>query len=203
MEISDLQLIKNIKRENCNDCIGELRSRHCGLIINLYSKYHSILQKLHFNREEFNDEINYLIYTSAKKYDLRRAKKIKFSTYLGENTRYFCLNKINELKKKSFVEAEPDEITRLMDDCVKHSHLDKINQNEICDYIYSLLEQIKDPRVKKIFELRFFTSSKKKMTWKEIGKDLDLTSQSVLNIFNKNIKFIKAKLLSKIEQDRI
>ena len=86
MEISDRALIKDIKKYQCSECIAALRERHAGLIFNIHGKYGGLLSSLHFNKEEFNDEINYLVYTSAQKFDLRR-KKIKFSTFLGNQTK--------------------------------------------------------------------------------------------------------------------
>lgn len=197
----DRVLIKDIKKYSCDECIECLRDKHIGLIFDIYGRYGSVLQSLHFNKEEFSDEINYLVYTSAKKFDLRR-KNIKFSTFLGDQTRYFCLNKITELNKKKSVSAEPEDIIRLMDECFKDSNEHNKKQKELCSYVYSLLEQIKDKRVMEIFNLRFF-SEKNKMTWAEIGERLGITSQTVINIFNKNVRFIKNKLNSLKEQDRI
>lgn len=202
--IDDRTLIKSIKRTHCNECIGSLRDRHAGLIISQYHKYSSILHKLNFNPEEFNDEINFLVYDSARKFDLRR-KKIKFSTYLADQTRYFCLNKINELKKRNTITAENDDITRLIDECYSHKEDDKTSNKQMCDYIFSLLEQFNDKRVIKIFEMRYFQVKKykNKSTWKDIGAFLQLSSQACINLHDNAIEFIRKKLNSKNLHDKI
>lgn len=202
--IDDRALIKSIKRTNCNDCIGSLRDRHAGLIISQYHKYSSILHKLNFNPEEFNDEINFLVYDSARKFDLRR-KKIKFSTYLADQTKWFCLNKINELKKRNTITAENNDITRLIDECYSHKEDDKTTSREMCNYIFSLLEQFNDKRVIKIFEMRYFQGKKykNKSTWSDIGRELNLTSQAVINIYRKTIDKLRDKINSSVLEDRI
>ncbi len=192
MQITDKDLIKDIKRYQCSDCIPELKNRHIGLAMNIYGRYSNILNSFNFKIDDFKDEIDYLIYTSARNFDLRR-KKIKFSTYLAEQTKYFCLNKITELKKKKSIEAEPEDIIRLMDDCFKQSNSIKKNNIDMCDYLMSILEQFKDKRIIEIFKLRYF-SGNKKMTYKEIGAILNCTNQTIKNIHDKAIIFLKNKL---------
>jgi len=204
MEISnDKILIKEIKRYKCSPCISELRNRHIGLVLSVYSKYSNILNQFNFTNEDFNKEIDYLIFDSARKFDLRR-KNIKFSTWLGENIRFFCLNKITEFNKNKYVNSDPDNITKLIDECLSHAD-NSVENKEDCDYLFSLLEQIKDPRVMKIFTLRYFSGIKNKMTWKEIGALIvpPITNQTCINIHKKTIKFLKEKLSSKISQDKI
>ena len=203
--LDDRLLIKQIKRKKCSDSILKLREKHAGLVIDIYSRYGSVLHKLNFKPQEFSDEINYLIYDSAKKFDLRR-KKIKYSTWLGEQVKYFCLNKINELNKKKTIEAEPDTIIKIINDCYKSENADKKNTQELCNYIFNILNQLKDPRIIKIFKLRFFESGKKgkqKMDWHEIGDKVGLSNQGAINLFNKGLKFLRYKLKNDSIVDKI
>lgn len=202
--MDDIQLIKKVKRQKCSQSVIELRNRHIGLIVSQYGRYNSILDSLHFKPADFNDEINYIVYDSARKFDLRR-KKIKFSTWLCECTKYFCLNKITELNKKKTVEAEPDTITKLIDECYKN---DDSNQNkQLCNYIYSILEQMDDKRIIEIFNMRYFQSKnhKNKSTWQDIARSLkpSMSSQGVINLHEKALKLLKTKLNSNNLQDRI
>lgn len=201
MELTDKQLIKDIKKYSCSDCVSELRNRHIGLVVDLYGKYGGVLTSLNFTPHDFNDEINHLVYTSAKKFDLRR-KKIKFSTYLGQMTKFFCLNKINELKKSKTIQSEPEDIIRIMDECHKDSDNQSLRSKEMCDYVLSLLDQFKDKRIIKIFNMRYF-SGKYKTNWNDIGLELNLTNQTCINIHNKAIKFLKNKLTSLNLSDKI
>ena len=58
--INDLNLVKKIQKKQCSNSIVELRNRHIGLIVSIYGKYSSILTKLHFVPDEFNQEINHI-----------------------------------------------------------------------------------------------------------------------------------------------
>lgn len=199
--LSDRELIKSIKHNKCSECIHILRDRHIGLIIDIYSKYNSILQSLNFSAAEFNDEIEYIIFHSARSYDLRR-KNVKFSTWLGEQTKYFCLNKINEQNKQKILNTDPEELNKIIDSYSKEYNSDRGLNRETCDYIFNILEQLNDKRIIKIFNLRFFEGNKK-MTWKQISKKVGLTSQGAINLFEKGIDFLKVKLRSTNNSDVI
>ena len=203
MEITkkDKDLIKNIKYHECSPCILEFRDKHIGLILSIYNRYQNVLYQLNFTNEDFNQEINYLIFEAARTFDLRR-KNIKFSSWLGERVKYFCLNKINELNKNKTVNAEPEAIIKMIDDCFNNNNRNKTS--ELCQYIFSILEQLSDKRILEIFKLRYFTKHPK-MTWKEIGKTIipPITNQTCLNLHNKTLLLLKEKILSKIEHDNI
>lgn len=198
--ITDNDLIKKIKKENCSDSIIELQNRHIGLIINIYQRYGGVLASMDYKQSDFNDEIKYLIYDSARKFDLRR--RIKFSTWLAENIRFFCLNKITELNKTKIISAEPEDMIKIMDEKLSSDNNNHKSNHEACDYIFSILNQLKDDRITKIFSYRYF-DGKEKMIWKDIGEKMGLTSQSCINIHDKAIKFLKSKLISSDSIDKI
>ena len=197
----DRLLIKSIKRDKCSPCISAIKEKHIGLVLSIYSRYGKSLSNLHFYQEDFNQEIDYIIFNSIKRFDLRY-KKIKFSTWLGEQVKFFCLNKITELNKLKTISAEPETITKIIDDCFNSNNTKE--NDELCQYIFHLLEQIKDERILKIFKMRYFDGAKK-MTWTEIGEALipPITNQTCLNLHNKTIKFLRKKVLSKISSDAI
>lgn len=200
--IDDKILIKRIKNKNCSDSIQELRNRHIGLIFNIHSRYVGVLRSLNFSPHDFNDEINYLVYNSAKTFNLR--KNIKFSSWLGNQTRFLCLNKINELNKRKTVDAEPSDIIKLMDECNKNTSEDNTKQKELCEYLFSILEQLQDKRIIEIFNLRYFNGDKKKkMKWQDIGDKLSLSAQGVINLHKKGVSILKNKLTSTKFFDKI
>ena len=100
---------------------------------------------------EMYKEMNVLIYQSVISFN--PDKKVKFSTWLGNQTRYFCLNILNKSSKR---------IRLLMVDCkdvdviayndVEPSSL--IDSGDVRDYIFNILDQMKDERIKKNFERR-------------------------------------------------
>lgn len=201
IQIPDFSLIKDIKSKRCSLAVEELRDRHIGLIISIYNKYSNILYNLNYTNDDFNNDILYIVFESASKFDLRR-KRIKFSTWLGEMVRFHCLNKIHELNKNKNISSDMETIIKIIDSQTSQNH----NSNkDTSSFIINILEQIKDKRIIDIFNMRYFSGEKKKMTWAEIGKRMNppKTSQTIINLHNKSLKFIKNKLLSYNYQDKI
>jgi len=137
-----------------------------------------------FVDDVLNDK-DYIIYQSAKSFDPTR--KTKFSTWLGNQVRYYCLNKIN--KNKKYVTTEDQELSFLVEKEERQE-----DNKELRDYILNLLSQIKDKRVKKIFELRYFSDEKSRMTWTDISKKVSVSSQTAINLHNKGLTSLKKKI---------
>jgi len=76
------------------------------------------------------------------------------------------------------------------------------SNKEKTEFIFNLLKQLKDKRIEKIFKLRYF-SERKNMSWSKIGKRLNISTQTVINIHNRTIRFLKNKLESENLQDTI
>jgi hypothetical protein len=199
-EITDEILVRNIKKKNCSDSIIELKNRHIGLVIDIYGKYGGVLTSMNYSPYEFNNEIHNIIYNSAKSYNDK--KNTKFSTYLGNMTKYYCLDKITALSKEKTINDDPDNITKIIDECSNKDNNNSLLNKELCDYIMSLLNQINDDRIIKIFNYRYF-DGKNKMTWKQIGKKIGITSQSCINLHSKAVKLLKNKLTSNTLYDKV
>ena len=184
----DLDLVNNIRNNNCSDSIVELFDRHeklCMSIIYKLSKRFNTYILL----DELKDEIHHTIYLSAKKYDELRSTK--FSTFLGNEMKWAFFNKMNKLIKNQ--------------NHVKLNDFININQSEqtdeisesIYDISMKMLESIHDVRVIKIFKLRYHigkSNSNKVMPWHEVGTVMGLSSQGCINLHSTGIKFIKEKL---------
>jgi len=79
----------------------------------------------------------------------------------------------------------------------KASEDDGVNDNkEIKEYTINLLNQMKDIRIKKVFMLRYFTESKQKNTWQKIGKKMDVSTQTAINLHEKGRKMLETKFKS-------
>lgn len=199
---SDRDLIREIQRNNCSKSLEILKSRHIGLIIKIYKKYSFALSTLNFKSHEFYNQIDYIIYTAIQKFDLNKYNT-KFSTWLGEYVRYFCLDTITDLnKEKIVITSEPEDIIHLTDEYAKNNNVDKQYNQDHCKYILSILNQLQDERIIKIFNYRYFDGNKK-MIWKDIGKKVGLTSQGCLNLHNKAIKFLQTKMKSSNLYDKV
>lgn len=188
-ELNDIQLVDNIKQDNCNTSIVELYSRHEKLCL-------SIIYKLskRFNAfsiiEDIKDDIHYIIYCSAIKF--KHNKATKFSTFLGNETKWCFFNKMNALiKKQNHLK---------LNDLIKMDRRDtheEENSESLYDISMDLLKDIPDQRIVKIFKLRYEIgkdNSNKVMPWHEVGDEMNLSSQGCINLHSSGIKFIKEKL---------
>ena len=71
------------------------------------------------------------------------------------------------------------------------------------DYIFSLIKQLKDKRIEKIFKLRYYADNKKSMSWNFIGKKLKISTQTAINLHNKAVEFLINKYKAKDFIDKI
>ena len=159
-------LIFNVKNAECNESLKEIIRLHSPLFYDIYKKYYSALKKHGISQHDVEGDRDYVIYQAIKKYD--PSKKAKFSTWLGNFTRYYCLNLMNS--RKRHVYAEEDELDYY------HSSLDFVTDGkenkEVKEFAMHILNRMKDGRIKKIFHLRYFCNNIKKNTWSQIGKKL-------------------------------
>jgi hypothetical protein len=180
---NDLILINNIKKGFKEDSSLEiLYSRHAGI-------YHKILNKyMPINTPEKQDlfkECKYHIFLSAL--DFNETKKTKFSSYLGNRTRWMCLNFFYEQRR----DKQKTSLSFTNQD-FSECFLEEMLDNESIDKIKLFLHEHEDKRAFKIFEMRYFKSKGKKLTpWKYISKNLNLSVQGCINIHNNFIEKIK------------
>ena len=67
------------------------------------------------------------------------------------------------------------------------------DSTELRDYMFNLLSRIKDKRIKKIFELRYF-GGEGRMTWTVISDKVNVSSQTAINLHNKGLSILKKKM---------
>jgi DNA-directed RNA polymerase sigma subunit (sigma70/sigma32) len=73
---------------------------------------------------------------------------------------------------------------------------------ELKEYITLLLDQLKDERISKIFNMRYFETDTTQ-TWTKIGKKMNMSTQNAINLHNKGVQILKNKLTSKDLFDKI
>jgi RNA polymerase sigma factor (sigma-70 family) len=196
--MTDLQLIKKIKSNNCESSLLELLSRHQGICNKMIQKYCKICSDIGVSISDLNTDKLLVTYKSALSF--KPNKNIKFSTWLGNQMRYHCLNSLNKINKDISMENENIKyITEKKQS--EESNFDNLNEEKI-NLIFNILDQMKDDRIKKIFNLRYFSDSKIK-SWHEIGKKMHISTQTAINIHNKALDFIYTKMSSKISFDKI
>lgn len=194
MEIlSDLDLIKNIKKKKkVDECLQELIDRHSGIYLDIVN---SFLKNC--NNDSLKDEIikekEYAIYNSVLKYDENRGTK--FSTFLGNEAKWMCLNASNKNKKYVELNDCSYDFETLKDD--KENPILNI-QDQILKDFNEQINNHPDKRIQKIFSMRY-CGNKKLTPWRKISKVMNLSIQGCINIHNAALNSISKNIRSKYE----
>jgi RNA polymerase sigma factor (sigma-70 family) len=194
--LSDIELVENIKKDICtNESLQELINRHSGIYLDIVNSYMKCCPAQDLKHDIINEK-EITIYNSALKYDENRGAK--FSTYLGNEAKWKCLNASNKNKRNNkFVEMTEklyDEEKQKSDTSIENYLI----QEEILESFGDHLDEIPDTRVKKIFQLRY--SGDKKLTpWRKVSKKMNLSIQGCINIHNSALKKISKNLKNKYE----
>jgi RNA polymerase sigma factor (sigma-70 family) len=192
--IEDGALAKRVRAKKCNKSLKELIQRHSPLCYDIYKKYSPAMMASGVCIADIYGEKDYIVYKSAVSYD--PTKKTKFSTWLGNQVRYYCLNLINNNK---YVQVEDENLDFFVD---QKTEEDKKEVSGEVDYIFNLLGQLQDKRIKKIFKLRYFDhDDKNKMPWVKVAEKLKVSTQTAINLHNKGAKIVCKKIKSKCLSD--
>ena len=192
-KIEDSTLVKRVKRKKCNKSLKELIDRHSPLCYDIYKKYSAAMQSSGVCLSDIYGEKDYIVYKSAVSFD--PDKKTKFSTWLGNQVRYYCLNLINGNKH---ICVGDENLDFYVDQKTEQDKRDIAGE---IDYIFNLLSQLHDKRIQKIFKLRYFHGAKNKMPWVKVAKELEVSTQTAINLHNKGVEIIFKKVKSKTLSD--
>jgi len=186
--MEDRELVENIKIHACSDSFVELRERHSGICYDTFSKYSKVMSDMGYEKADINTDKDIVIFKAAKSFEPN--KGVKFGTWLCNQMRYFCLNYIN--KNKKFQTAE------LTKEQQSPSFLANFQAEERAKKVMRKIKQMEDPRVFKVFQMRYFNSKPSEKKWKNIAESLGVSNQTALNIHKRGIDFLK-KNLTEIE----
>jgi len=192
---SDEYLVLKVQKKNCDKSLSILINRHAPLCFKVYKKYIPSFNVKNIDLNEIYQQKDYVIYKTVMSF--KPTKNVKFSTWLGNQIRYQCLNAIN--KKEDIIYLEQKDLQFIIDKNVEQKN-EKLN--ELKDYIITLLDQLKDERICKIFNMRYFEDSSNQ-TWTKIGKKMKMSTQNAINLHNKGLQILKNKLTSKDLFDKI
>ena len=188
-KLTDSALTNLIKRDNSEDALNELISRHSGIYVDMLKRFGMNCLTENQVLDIMKDK-DYTIYKAALEYD---ESKAKFSTHLANKTKYMCLTQ--KTKNKN------NRITANFDD-IKFAEKDKsYTPDESCKIndsftrILNLIEKHKDKRLRIIFHERYFCGKRGKLKpWKDVARTLNLSAQGCINIHNKAIREISLKI---------
>jgi len=184
---NDNQLVENIKSdENVENSLKELVSRHSGIYIEMVNYYTGPMSCL--DKDELIKEKESNIYLCALKFEDDR--NTKFSTFLGNQTKWLCLNKINSITRGQRKEREAS--------LQASSSLYDPLANDVDIRLFShdvAFKSVADPRAKKIIKLRYMEGVKNKvMPWRCVSQSLGLSIQGCINIHNRAMKKIQQNI---------
>jgi len=180
--MDDLSLIERVKDFADSSCFQEILNRHSGIYLQMVHSYAPRSTPI----DNFNDLLNSKeshIYDAIQNFD--ETRNIKFSTYLGNHARWLCLNSANKRKHEQ-LEDNFDAIFE------SSENLEKL-EGETLKEIFASIKKFNDPRVEKIFRMRYTSvDGKRKLTaWRKIAKEIKLSIQGCINIHNSTLKKLK------------
>ena len=135
-KVSDNYLVERIRINSCERSLEELIKRHSPLCFKILKKYSSSFFANNIDIAETSMDKNLIIWNSAKSFSIH--KNVKFSTWLANQIKYFCLNSINKKVKDRLVNTE-DEIL----DALKEKQNDSPTE-DLFEFTGNILSQLRD-----------------------------------------------------------
>ena len=192
-EIPDEELCSFIQEnKNIEKSLSELISRHSGLCVTIINSYMSNDNLIIKN--EMLAEKDYFIYQTSLKFD--KSKNTKYSPYLENEIKWKCLNIYNYNKNKKTIPVEENLFNNLN---FQYNETKQGDDSDVFNYIIKRVSSHSDPRVKKIFNLRYVVGKNNSvMPWKYISKNLGMSIQGCINIHNNVINKLKKNIKKEI-----
>jgi len=196
----DLELVNNVREDNCQDSLKELINRHSALCYNVYQKYGSTLSSSGVFFDDVVKEKDYVIYKSAMSYNPDR--NTKFSTWVGNHARYHCLNLINQNQK--YVAVNDSTLNYFIEnnEAAGSPQPQQQGRQDSLEYIFNLLSQLKDKRIEKVFKLRYLGDDGKE-SWSRIGENMRVSTQTAINLHDRGLKVLRKKMGSEVFFDKV
>lgn len=193
---TDTELINDIKNNvNVDESLSNLVDRHSGIYLDMVNAYSSPNNPF-IDRDELIKDKDYKIYQAALNFDKDRGAK--FSTYLGNETKWSCLNSYNKNKRKPVFNSEHIE-NMPENPNVNEDSMAETLKKDLFDKVLSIIKKHPDKRVEKIFNMRYIIGTKNKvMPWKDIGNKMELSIQGCINIHNSAVDHVKQHLKGEI-----
>jgi len=192
--VSDNYLVERIKLTNCEKSLEELIKRHSPICFKVIKRYASPFYANNINIIDASSDKNLIIWNSAKSFNID--KNVKFSTWLANQVKYSCLNALNKKSKDRLVSTE-DEILEIL-----RERPDEEPERNLFEFTGNILNQLKDKRIKDIFSMRYSTQHKKP-SWCKVAEELNVSTQTAINLHNRGIAVLRRKITSKKFLDSI
>jgi len=192
---SDDALVEKVKVESCSDSFTELSRRHSNLFYKISNNYVKILSSMGECPQDVMEEKDMVLYKAILKYDKKHYNQIKFSSWFGNCTRYFCLHKIK--KKRKMPEVNDEETVQRVFEMKSVENYENRPPNVNLQGILSKLMLVPDKRIGNIFKLRYDPELAGKMTWEAIAEQLELTIQTTQHLHKQGIRYLQQEINKK------
>ena len=192
--VSDNYLVERIKLTNCEKSLEELIKRHSPICFKVIKRYASTFYANNINLIEASSDKNLIIWNSAKSFNIE--KNVKFSTWLANQVKYSCLNALNKKSKDRLVSTEDDILDVLKEKATEEP------EGNLFEFTGNILNQLKDKRIKDIFSMRYSTQYKKP-SWCKVAEEVNVSTQTAINLHNRGIAVLRRKITSKKFLDSI
>ena len=187
----DYKLIESVKNGD-NEAVKALIMKHSGICIDVYKKYVNIPGLCGYITEEIVSSKDYIIYNSAKTYNPDMGSK--FSTWLANQTRYFCLNCIN--KNNKLLPTGDEDLLNLIDSNNKKNEdsiFEKDIKEEVSEIIRDTIKTLKNEKIKQSITRRYFSEDRNVRSHTEVAKEMNVSVQTVINWHRKFVELVRKK----------
>jgi DNA-directed RNA polymerase specialized sigma subunit len=195
--LTDKQLTDNLKLDiDTEESLHELVVRNSGIFLDIVTSYVP-RSSPSGSRDDLINDLEFHVYNAGLKYD--HTKKTKFSTFLGNEAKWACLNQYN--KNKKYLITDTDESRFVYEHNLLKQEKPFVDE-KVLNKIFSIIKENPDTRVQQIFQLRYVDPQHNKLTpWKKVSKHLNMSIQGCINIHNSAIKGIRKELKKRHEFD--
>lgn len=190
----DNDLVKLVKDEANNDAFLELKKRHTPLCLSVFHKYYNAICSSNKNFEDLIRDQDYIMWRACNSFD--PCKKVKFSTWVCSQMTYACLNYISKNLNNN-ISIEDESVAPIINNLSGQAS----PNHELQQYCMHILSEFSDQRIKDIYQMRYFDEHN--LSWSQIANQLQVSSQTVINLHEKGKDFLKKKLTSHVVLDTI
>jgi DNA-directed RNA polymerase specialized sigma subunit len=196
--LDEEELIHSAKNGD-NDAMKKIIDIHSGICIDMYKKYINPAYSAPWLVDDIQSSKDYIIYNSISSFD--KNKGSKFSTWLANQTKYYCLNKLNKYKKMPKIQEIPENqnYENLMFEELSNFNAEK-NKAGLMEDIFAMLSEISDKKIKTVIEKKYLNDSRKIKSFTEIAKEMNVSIQTVINWHNKFIDTARKKMNNSLNQ---
>ena len=190
-QLEELNII-NLAKNGDNGSIKTLIDKHSGICVDVYKKYINLPNVSGFISDDIISSKDYIIYNSAKTFD--PSKGSKFSTWLANQTRYFCLNSINKANK--LIPVETESLNMLIENNIQEFKNEEKTievRDSILEVIKETLDSLSNKKIKKCIEIKYFSEDENTKSYTEVADKMNVTVQTIINWHNKFIKIVRQK----------